>query len=447
MKKSICLSVLIISLLIGCAQTPASSQFESVGPSSSTTSSSIKSNDEYEYEIVDNSVTIIDYIGRDNDVVVPDMIDGYPVKVISERAFFGYYGALELPNSVEKIGKSAFEQSYIKEFIFPPKVTVISECAFYESQLEKVTLPEHVQVIEGGAFSLTNLTEIFIPDSVTTFDDGFGECPRSLVLLYDNNPLVPQHAKECNLLCFKRSEYNPVMDIELVGGKPMNNDQNLGISQKDFNRVSRQSMNEIELDIQNYPNERGNFDYIAFEHGIYNAYSGFIDGDDLSQDAIKSKLTKLSTLLYQCGITEFDSKTINTGEVGCFDKLVTAALYCRWPDLFYEDVVIEDGGLTFADKQVLLVEAYGLFDFIPDASLVTGYSKQQQGIWYYPKKLSEVKSEALSFNRNIDDRNFTIKIKFIENTGISIEKTFNFMIVPYNNVGGNYHRIILKSIQ
>lgn len=209
MKKFICLFALIILLLVGCTQTPASSKsesssssqsslIESITPSSSVTSdSNIKANDEYKYEIVDSGVTIVEYLLNKENVVVPDTIDGYPVKVIGKRAFVGCNNVktLKLPDSIEVIGRSAFESTGIKEFVFPPKVTVISECVFYESKLKKVTLPEHVQVIEGGAFGLTRLTEIFIPDSVTTFDDDFHECSRSLIIFYDNNPLVPQHVK------------------------------------------------------------------------------------------------------------------------------------------------------------------------------------------------------------------------------------------------------------
>jgi len=453
--------ITIIILLTGCTQSKTSSQtesFESLQASSETESAksssavtsdlNIKSNDEYKYEIVDNSVTIVEYIGSAKDIVVPDTIDGYSVKVIGEYAFWGRHGikSLQLPDSIEVIEKSAFEQTGIKKFVFPPKVTVISESVFYESELGSVVLPEHVKVIEGGAFGLTYITEIFIPDSVTTFDDGFYDCFRSLVILYDNNPLVPQHAKECNILCFKRSEYNPVMDVKLVGGKPLNDDKNLGISQNDYNRIDRQSMNDIEDKIQRGVIKANDYSAISFESGIYNAYSGFMNGDDLSQTAIQQKLTKLSTLLYQCGITEFDPKTVNTGEVGCFDKLVTAAMYCRWPK-YSDDDVLDDCDVRFAEDDFLYSEALALFNITPDPSLVTGYSEQQHGIWYYPKELPEVTTEVNSFSGNLDDGNYVINIKFTDKSGSALERTFYFSIEQYDNVGGTYHRIILKGIQ
>jgi len=534
LKKFICLTVSVILLLVGCTQTPTNSQSESITsslaelsqssqnessePSSSAASSDIKSNGDYEYVIADNGVIVKKYIGSATDVVIPDTIDGLPVKVIGESAFeenkaieyvklpdsvvsieksafedcyalesieFGknietvgehafdscwnlekvilndklievsncaFAGCenletLTLPDSVEIIGDAAFDSTGIKEFVFPPKVTVISESVFYESKLEKVTLPEHVKVIEGGAFGLTYLTEIFIPDSVTTFDDGFYECFRSLIIFYDNNPLVPQHAKECNLLCFKRSEYNPVLTVDLVGGKPLSDDKNLGISQDDYNRIGRLSMSELELRIKKGYYTDNSFYTIAFdEYGVDNGYIRFMEGDDLSQEAIKQKLLKTSTMLYQCGITEYDPKTVKTGEVGCYDKLVAAAINFRSPEEMEFDVL--DGcDVRFVDDEVLYLEVYCLFDFIPDASLVTGYSEQQHGIWYYPKELPTLTTEVLSFNGNLDDGNYILKVKFTDNAGTACEKTFSYSLVSYQDVSGNNYRVMLKGIQ
>ncbi len=466
MKPLIALMLLPVLLFVGCTPAPPSSQSESAAgsyvsssqslpvssapeSSSSVSDGSRLSNGEYEYQIIDQAVTILEYIGRKEDITVPDTIDGYPVTAIGEYAFFGYYGTIKLPDSIEVIELGAFEQSGIAEFVFPPKVKVIRECVFYESKLQKVALPERVEVIEGEAFGITLLTEIFIPDSVTVLDDVFHEHFRSFILLYDNNPVVEAHAKENNILYCKRSEYHSEMEVELVGDQPLNDEENLGISREDYNHIGRQSMHPVEFDIVRYPNERDDFDYIAYEHGLNNVYSGFFDGEDLSEKVVKAKLQKLSKLLYQCGITEYDPKTVNTGEVGCFDNLVKAALHCRWPntDLFYYDALINDNGLTFSDKEVLFVDAFGLFGFIPDASLVTGYSEVQKGIWYYPKQLEEVTTEVLSFSGNMEDGNYMIKVRCTEASGDVMERTLAFSILPYSNVSGSCHRILLRSIR
>lgn len=394
-------------------------------------------------------MTIVEYIGKAKDVVVPSTIDGYPVKVIGDGAFWGCRDieTLKLPDSVEAIESGAFEQTSFEEFVFPPKITVINGNVFFESYIQKVVLPEHVEEIQGGAFSISALTEINIPDSVTSISEySFEECPRSLILFYNNNLLVPQYAQKYNILCYKISEYNPVMNVELVGGKPLNDDQNLGISQDNYNLIDRQSMNSIEDKIQRGVIKANDYSVISFENGIYNSYSGFSEGDDLSQAAIQQKLTKLTTLLYQCGITEFDPKTINTGKMGCFDHLVTAALYCRWPQ-YADDDVLDGCDVRFAEDDFLFAEALALFDFTPETSLVTGYSEQQHGIWYYPKEFSNFTIETLSYSGNLDDGNFILTINLINDLGAIDKKTFSYLLVPYNSVSGNNYRVILKSIQ
>jgi hypothetical protein len=204
-------------------------------------------------------------------------------------------------------------------------------------------------------------------------------------------------------------------------------------------------MNDFEF-IIDYILKNDGFYFIAFERGYYNGYIRFMEGDDISQEAIKQKLVKTATLLYQCGITEFDPKTINTKEVGCFDKLVTAAIYCGWPEQL-EVEIMKGSNLRFIDDDLLYVEAFGLFDFIPDDSLVTGYSEQQRGIWYYPKELPKVTTEVLSLDGNLKDGDFTLKVKFTDSTGTTCEKTFSYSLVQYDSVGGSNYRVILKGIQ
>jgi len=409
-------------ILVGCAQTPASSQQESISSSLATSSQSsqiesidasssmdsdsdIKSNGEYNYEIVDNSVTIVEYIGDTEDVILPDTIDELPVKMISANAF-------------------------------------------RENGLHSVVLPKQIQVIGNCAFLSTGLCEIFIPNSVIEIGENvFNDCTRSLILFYDNNPLVPQYAKENNLLCFKRSEYNPVLDVELIGKKPLNDDKNLGISKDDFNRIGRTPMNEIEFRMGNgFYKENNFYSFVFDEYGVNNGYIRFMEGDDLSAGAIQQKLLKTSTMLYQCGITEYDPQTVKKEEVGCYDKLVTAAINFRSPEEIENDVL--DGcNVRFVDDEVLYLEAYCLFDFIPDASLVTGYSEQQHGIWYYPKELPEVTTEVLSFSGNLDDGNYILKVKFTDDSGATCEKTFSYSLVQYDSVGGSNYQVILKGIQ
>lgn len=429
MLKKIVLGILICLLFItGCANSQPSVSSSAVSEmktnssaSTVTSSSGVLENDDYIYKIVDNSVTIINYKGNAKDIVIPDTIDGLPVMMIDG---------------------DKFSTSEIERFVFPTGMKIIPARIFAIAlYLKEVILPPNCETIEAGAFRETyNLQELFIPDSVIEISPYAFECSREFVLLYDNNPLVPQFAQENSILCFKKNEYNPVLTVELVGGKPLNDDKNLGINQEDYNLIKRNSSNDFII------KDKNDYYSLMFDRSVYTGYISFYEGDDISAEAIKQKLTKTSALLYQCGITEFDPKTANTGEAGCFDKLITAAIYCRSPEELKKDI-INGSDLSFVDDELLYCETTGLFDVIPKTSLVTGYSEQQHGIWYYPKELPKVTTEVLSFSGNLDGGKFILKVKFTNESGSTCEKTFSYSLVKYHTIGDFYYRVILKSIQ
>ena len=66
----------------------------------------------FEYEIIDGKVRITDFSGNESIVVVPSEIDGKKVAIIGENAFSNKnVRAVSIPDGVEKIEKSAFEDS------------------------------------------------------------------------------------------------------------------------------------------------------------------------------------------------------------------------------------------------------------------------------------------------------------------------------------------------
>ena len=136
---------------------------------------------------------------------------------------------------------------------------------------------------------------------------------------------------------------------------------------------------------------------------------------------------------------------MNTGKTGCFDKLVLAAIYCRSPEQLQEDE-FKNTDVRFVDDIILHFEAECLFNIVPDSSLVTGYSKQQHGIWYYPKEFPKITTEVLSFSGNLDDGDFILKVKFTDDFGTFCEKTVSYSLVEFNSVGGDNYRVMLKGI-
>lgn len=102
------------------------------------------------------------------------------VTYIGESAFCDLTTLTEvvIPNTVERIGYSAFAYTGLKEVTIPAGVKYISPCAFEECELRSVTLNEGLETIDGSAFSGNdNLKSIHIPSTVTgIFNGAFAYC-------------------------------------------------------------------------------------------------------------------------------------------------------------------------------------------------------------------------------------------------------------------------------
>src|SRR5262245_47593697 len=101
---------------------------------------------DYEYTTTNGTVTITGYKGTNVVVVIPDTINGLPVTVIGDRAFF-------------------FRTS-VTSVTIPNSVTSIGDLAFYAcTNLTGVVIPDSVTRIGSGAFgSCSSLTSVVIPN-------------------------------------------------------------------------------------------------------------------------------------------------------------------------------------------------------------------------------------------------------------------------------------------
>lgn len=118
-----------------------------------------KEEDMFEYEVQEGNVTITGYIGTDSEVVIPDTLEGEPVKSLGNKIFYG--------------------RTDITSVVIPEGITEVPPYAFYKcSNLTSVTIPDGVVTIGVHAFEeCTSLTEITLPDSVTKVDDfAFNKC-------------------------------------------------------------------------------------------------------------------------------------------------------------------------------------------------------------------------------------------------------------------------------
>ncbi len=149
------------------------------------------------YDVINDKMTITGYRGGDQDVQIPDEIDGLPVTVIGEAAFAEKKSlkTVRLPEALEIIGVEAFEDCEgLTEISIPDGVTSIGKDAFGSCfSLENVKLPASLTRIEEDTFGeCLNLRSIEIPSGVTEIgDSAFDEClslqsitiPRTVVTI------------------------------------------------------------------------------------------------------------------------------------------------------------------------------------------------------------------------------------------------------------------------
>ena len=207
-------------------------------------------NGDFDYiENTDSSITIIRYKGTDDEVTIPNEIDGKVVKAIGDGTFetsdikkitlpenivnIGNYafkscGELEtinIPNTVRKIGRGAFQNcpKLESDIVIPEGVNVINDDTFngclklkniqlpltikyigdrafaYCTDLENIELPDEVETIGDEAFdSCYKLERLFIPDSVTTFgENSFNH--TILTIECNSGSAAEQYARENNI--------------------------------------------------------------------------------------------------------------------------------------------------------------------------------------------------------------------------------------------------------
>lgn len=96
---------------------------------------------------------------------------------IEDYAFYGTnLVKVDLPDTLQYIGKEAFHSAKLKKIKLPDSIKIIEICAFCHNNLKEVVLPKNLQVIKRAAFAGNKkLTEIIIPNTVTSIGEGIWE--------------------------------------------------------------------------------------------------------------------------------------------------------------------------------------------------------------------------------------------------------------------------------
>ena len=130
----------------------------------------------------DGSAVLTSYTGTDEELLLPERLDGHSVTGIEKNAFGWNYTLkrVVIPDSVEFIGEDAFAScSALVQVQLPARLQRIEAGAFRDCWLLKeLTIPEGVTEIEAYAFQgCSDLTELDIPGSVEVIGkSAFGSC-------------------------------------------------------------------------------------------------------------------------------------------------------------------------------------------------------------------------------------------------------------------------------
>ena len=130
----------------------------------------------YRYEILkDGSAKILEFRGKDTDVVVPAELEGYPVTEIGDKAFYQKrsLNSINLPDGVKKIGNRAFNGcDSLTSVALPNTLTYIGNRAFANCKsLHSLRIPTSIQELGENPFALCdNLTTLYIYDQHPLFE-------------------------------------------------------------------------------------------------------------------------------------------------------------------------------------------------------------------------------------------------------------------------------------
>ncbi len=291
-------------------------------------------NKEFLYEINKNSVKIKGYLGNQNNIVIPDRIEGYPVTSIDSKAFrdnknvvsitlakgitdinsYTFSGCsnlttVNLPAGLINIGGSTFEEcNKLKNINIPDKVKKIGVYAFYKctsleeielhdnieeigysafggcESLKNINIPKKVSILQNYIFNdCTSLTEIKIPEGVNTIEYGaFLGCanlkevivPKSVINLEEN--IFAGCSKDLKIYGYKGSSIEKYakglgLNFEYINTPPVINSEN-----KIFNIGSNISDTELLKDVTAYDEEDGDITgkIVIKEHNINNNQEG-----------------------------------------------------------------------------------------------------------------------------------------------------------------------------
>lgn len=137
---------------------------------------------EYRYEVIDDYVRIIEYLGDSVSVMeVPESIEGKKVRIIGKEAFCDIvFNEIHIPKTIKEIEENAFSleiesrsrEDNTLELKLEEGLEIIGDFAFMLNNIERLSLPDSINQIGKGAFSFNKINSIKLPMKIRTIEEG-----------------------------------------------------------------------------------------------------------------------------------------------------------------------------------------------------------------------------------------------------------------------------------
>lgn len=100
--------------------------------------------------------------------------------------------SITLPESINYIGRCAFQGCNISNINLPSNLVEIRDAAFARTSLNSVVIPNSVNSIDGSAFRKTNLQMLVLGTNLTTIEDYAFEGCSSLLEVFCTSTVKPE---------------------------------------------------------------------------------------------------------------------------------------------------------------------------------------------------------------------------------------------------------------
>ena len=156
--------------------------------------------------------TLVKYRGTEERVTIPDTVE-----VVGESAFENNQKVqfVVIPKSVKRLDAYVFWGcNNLEEVVLGKGLTAVDEYSFAGcTGLKQITIPDNVQTIDAQAFAgCTNLTDIYIPSTVTSIaEDAFLNCDN-VTIHADEGSVAAQFAQKLE----EQKSQNPLVTVAPV---------------------------------------------------------------------------------------------------------------------------------------------------------------------------------------------------------------------------------------